>query len=93
MFLVHTAMAALEAGLPDEAKSYAEKALAARESPPFLHARPVSFEADSLGAATSLANVVLGRLALPKGDIEDAEQRLLLSVQVNTGFGPFWGPI
>lgn len=41
--LARTAMAALEAGLPGEAQSYAEQALVAATAPRYANARPVSF--------------------------------------------------
>jgi hypothetical protein len=88
-FLVHTAMAALEAGRPDEAKFYAERALDISKA---SHVRPVSFEAESESVANSLANVVLGRLALQRGDTAGAEQRLVSSAEVDAGFVRFWGP-
>jgi hypothetical protein len=85
-------MAALEVGLYDEAQSYAERALAMRAAPDYVNASPVSFQAEAVGVATSLGNVVLGRVALIRGNTEEAEKRLLLSTDVHNGLAPFWGP-
>lgn len=90
--IANVARAAFEAGHNDEAQTYAEQALATAAESRYLHARPVSFEAEAYGNATMLANTVLGHLALLRGDVPAAEKYLLLSGQIQHGDATFWGP-
>jgi hypothetical protein len=86
------AKAALEAGLNEEAQSYAEQAIAIAAEPRFKNAVRNTFESSFAGDAVSLGNLVLGRLALARGDVEAAENYLLLSGQIKDGQPVFWGP-
>jgi hypothetical protein len=86
------AKAALEAGLNDEAKSYADQALAMAAEDRFKNARPITFESAAEGDAVFLGNLVLGRLALLDDNVEAAEKYLLLSGQITNGQPTFWGP-
>jgi hypothetical protein len=86
------AKAALEAGLTDEAKSYADQALALAAEDRFKNAPTVSFQGSAEGDAVFLGNLVLGRLALLRGDVAAAEKYLLLSGQIKAGEPTFWGP-
>jgi hypothetical protein len=92
MLLAGVAKAALEAGLADEAKSYAEQALALAAEDRFRNARPVTFEIAAEGDAVAIGNLVMGRLALLEGDVKAAESYLLLSGQIRAGQAEFWGP-
>lgn len=86
------AKAALEAGLNDEAKSYADQALALAFKDCFKNAGPNTFESRAEGDAVFLGNLVLGRLALLDNNVEAAENYLLLSGQITDGQPTFWGP-
>ena len=86
------AKAALEAGLNDEAKSYADQALALTAEDRFKNARPITSESDAEGDAVFLGNLVLGRLALLRDDVEAAEKYLLLSGQIKDGIETSFGP-
>lgn len=90
--LGRVAIAALEAGLNEEAKSYADQAVGLAAEPRFKNAAPNTFESTFAGDAVSLGNIVLGRLALARGDVEAAENYLLLSGQIKAGQPVFWGP-
>jgi hypothetical protein len=90
--LAEVAKAALEAGMNDEARSYADQALALAGEDRFRNAGPVTFESASEGDAVALGNLVLGRLALLAGDVKAAENDLLLSGQITAGQAEFWGP-
>ena len=92
MRLGMVAKAALEAGLNDEAKSYAEQTLALAREDRFKNARPNTFESESEGDAVFLGNFVLGRLALLDNNVDEAEKYLLLSGQITHGQPTFWGP-
>jgi len=86
------AKAALEAGLNDEAELYADQALALAAEGRFSKAPPVTFESDAEGEAVFLGNLVLGRLALLRDDVQAAETYLLLSGKIKAGSQTFWGP-
>jgi hypothetical protein len=91
--LASTAKAALEAGLNEEAESYAEQALALAREGHFRDARLASQAAVTQGDALHLANVVMGRLALLSGDVAEAESFLLASGKIRAApltasFGP-----
>lgn len=86
------AKAALEASLNDEAKSYAEQALALAAEDRFANAHPVTFEASAEGNAVFLGNLVLGRLALLRRAVIAAGDYLLRSSQIKDGPPTFWGP-
>ncbi len=92
MLLGGVAKAALEAGLNDEANSYANQALALAAEDRFKSAAPGTFEASAEGDAVFLGSLVLGRLALLSDDVEAAEKYLLLSGQIKEGQLTFWGP-
>jgi len=90
--LAAAAKAALEAGLNEQAKTYAEEALALAADGSLNDPPSPSFEADAKGDATAIGNLVLGRLALLHDDVESAEKYLLLSGQITDGPATFWGP-
>ncbi len=92
MLLAGVAKAALEAGLNEEAHSYAEQALALAGEDRFRNAPPVTFEIGAEGDAVAIGNLVMGRLALLEGDVKAAEKYLLLSGQIKAGQAAFWGP-
>lgn len=91
--IADVARAAFEAGHNDEARAYAEQALATAAESRYINARPVSFEAEAYGDATMQANTVLGHLALLRGDTAEAEKYLLLSGQFQHGMASVWGPM
>ena len=72
--LCSAAKAALEAGLIEEAKSYADQALALAAEDRFINASPATFEGSAEGDAVFLGNLVLGRLALLRDDVAAAEK-------------------
>ncbi len=86
------AKAALEAGLNDEAKSYADQAFALAFEDRFKNAGPNTFESMAEGDAVFLGNLVLGRLALLNDNVEAAEKYLLLSGRITNGQPTIWGP-
>jgi hypothetical protein len=72
----------LEAGLIDEAKSYADQAVALAAEDRFKNPSPATFEGSAEGDAVFPGNLVLGRLALLRDDVAAAEKHLLLSGQI-----------
>ena len=82
----------MEAGSNEEAKSYAEQAVAMAAEPRFKNAGPNTFESSFAGDAVSVGNIVLGRLALVREDLEAAENYLVLSGQIKAGSPVFFGP-
>jgi hypothetical protein len=86
------AKAALEADMREEAKAYADQALALAAEGRFKNAPVPSSYAEAEGDAVFVGNLVLGRLALLRDDVEAAEMYLLRSGQIKAGQPTFWGP-
>jgi len=86
------AKAALEADMREEAKAYADQALALAAEDRFKNAPLPSSYAEVEGEAVFVGNLVLGRLALLRDDVEAAEMYLLRSGQIKAGQPTFWGP-
>src|SRR5207248_1745599 len=88
--LYYLCPAALSAGEIDKAKSFANTLL---EIAPRLERRP-GFGPGMNGAATHIANIVLGRIALDEGKVAKAKEHLLAAGSIEKGDPPLvsFGP-